>query len=118
MQEPVCGEMGRYIIRPRAARNQVGKLMYILNSNSTGWQEYVQEVEVWECIAPGDSCGAGDIFPSLDTFCKQESTVLNTFLLFISSLSRSTHTSSCRPQQSQGRWSPTPSPSPAVVPAT
>ena len=53
--------------------------MYILNSNSTGWQEYVQEVEVWECIAPGDSCGAGDIFPSLDTFCKQESTVLNSF---------------------------------------
>ena len=65
--------MKRYLVRPRVARNTVGKIFFILNTNSSARQEYAQEVQVGECTGAGDPCGAGSIFPSLDTFCKQVS---------------------------------------------
>ena len=71
LSEPVC-EMTRYWARPRAARNNAGKILFILNTNETeSRQEYVQEVEVGECVSTGNTCGDGSIWPNLDTFCKQ-----------------------------------------------
>merc|ERR1712183_1601 len=69
--EPVC-EMHHYWARPRAARNNAGKILFILNMNGTETrQEYVQEVEVGECASAGSTCGDGSIWPNVDTFCKQ-----------------------------------------------
>merc|ERR1712212_471287 len=71
LNEPVC-EMSRYWTRPRAARNNAGKILFILNMNGTETrQEYVQEVEVGECVSTGSTCGDGSVWPNLDTFCKQ-----------------------------------------------
>ena len=48
--------------------------MFVLNGleGQEGMQEYVQEVEVGECLETGRACGNGDVFPYDSTYCKQE----------------------------------------------
>ena len=72
VQDPVC-PMTQYFTQPRAARNNKGKIMFILNmGGEERHQEYVQEVQVGECLAAGQSCGDGHLFRHTTTFCKQQ----------------------------------------------
>jgi len=69
--EPVCG-MRQYWARPRAATNNMGRILFIININGTETRrEFVQEVEVGECYSPGESCGDGSVWPNLNTYCRQ-----------------------------------------------
>ena len=68
--DPVC-PMNHYFMKPRAATNNKGKIMFVLN-NVEGMQEYTQEVQVGECTGAGQSCGGGAVFRHASTSCKQE----------------------------------------------
>ena len=61
----------RYFMKPRAATNNKGKIMFVLN-NVEGMQEYTQEVQVGECTGAGQSCGDGAVFRHASTYCKQK----------------------------------------------
>eukprot|EP00092_Neocalanus_flemingeri_P033129 GFUD01036024.1.p1 GENE.GFUD01036024.1~~GFUD01036024.1.p1 ORF type:complete len:202 (-),score=65.58 GFUD01036024.1:144-749(-) len=73
VMDSVC-PMKRYFMRPRVATNQQGKLMFVVNGveGREERQEYVQEVEVGECIETELECGNGDVFIYESTYCKQQ----------------------------------------------
>ena len=68
--ENVCS-MSTSHIMPRAAKNKNGEFKFLVNGGK-GAEEYIQLVQISQCLGAGESCGHGNIFSREVTECKQE----------------------------------------------
>jgi hypothetical protein len=59
-----------YRVQPRAAKNRDGKFVFVVNGmKEVG--DFVQLVEVTECVEAGTQCGMGEVVGRQRTRCKQ-----------------------------------------------
>ena len=59
-----------HYIQPRAARNTDGRFVFAVNRTEE-IVDFVQLVEVVECVEAGTECGMGEMMGSQRTRCKQ-----------------------------------------------
>ena len=59
-----------YRVQPRAAKNMDGKFVFVVNGREEVG-DFVQLVEVTECVEAGTECGMGEVVGRQRTRCKQ-----------------------------------------------